>query len=419
MKKRILFVAENVTLAQVVRLKVLADSLDSERYEIHFASSEFHPMVFQQTKFERHSLTTIEKAAVERAFASGRRLYEKKTLERYVKAELRLIEEVEPNLIVGDFRLSLSVSAPLSGVPHATLINAYWSPFRSERTFPVPDHPIIRLLGEELTKQYFPRAIPRVFDHFAAPLNAVRKNHGLPPIGNLQQVLCHGNYTLYPDVPGLVPTQSAPPHHLYLGPVLWSPDIPFDESLLHDSRPLIYVTLGSSGKVEVLPIVLEALGQLPVHAVVATADRARLGPLPSNVTACSFVPGQELARRALAVISNGGSTTGYQALSEGTPVLGVASNFDQYLSMQAIERAGAGITVKARSISAHHVTQALRALLDDARYRMGAQRVASEFALYPARQRFSSFVDEVLTKQSDDKPLMSETFRRTPKHAVS
>lgn len=398
MKKRILFVAENVTLAQVVRLVVLAKSLDPARYDVHFACSEFDPLVFSELDCHRHVLTTIGGRAVEKALEAGKRVYEKSTLMKYVKGELELIERVKPDLCVGDFRLSLSISAPLSGVLHATLVNAYWSPHRSESKFPVPDHPIVKILGESLTEQYFPRAIPKVFDHFAAPVNAVRRQYGLAAVGSLLEVLTHGDYTLYADTPELVPTERLPPHHAYLGPVLWAPNIPLAGSLTDstDTRPLVYVTLGSSGKLSVLPAVLEALAGLGVRAVLATAGRAAAGLVPDNVQVCQFAPGDQLARLASVVVSNGGSTTGYQALSEGTPVLGIASNFDQYLAMQAIERRGAGILVKARSVTGEGVRSALLSILQTPDFVRRARSVAEEFTRYRAQELFPAFVERVL-----------------------
>src|SRR5512134_2469028 len=121
--KRILFVSENVTLAQVVRLVTLAQSLDPRRYEAHFACSRFDDLVFSGTRFVQHELYTLPRERVDRALASGKRLYEKRDLERYLAADLELIDRVRPALIVGDFRLSLAVAGPLRGVPVAALIN--------------------------------------------------------------------------------------------------------------------------------------------------------------------------------------------------------------------------------------------------------------------------------------------------------
>src|SRR6185369_763974 len=139
------------------------------------------------------------------------------------------------------------VSAALEKVPYAALINAYWSPRAVRREFPLPDHPIVRLLGVRLAAQYFPKARPAVFRHFARPVNALRARHGLSPLGSLADVLTHADHVLYPDVPALVPTRKLPPHQQYLGPVLWSPPAPPPSwwGALDRQRPTIYVTLGS------------------------------------------------------------------------------------------------------------------------------------------------------------------------------
>jgi UDP:flavonoid glycosyltransferase YjiC (YdhE family) len=409
-KKRLLCVAESVTLAQVVRLVSLARALPRESYDVHFACSVFPELIFRGTHFTQHRLESLAPELAAEALQAGRRLYEKSTLLRYIEAETALIDAVRPDLVVGDFRLSLPTSAELRGVPSAVLINAYWSPFARRGRFPVPDHPIIRWLGESLTEQYFPQAIPRVFQHFASPVNAARKKHGLKPVGSLLEVLTHADHTLYPDDPWLTPVDNAPGTHRFLGPVPWQPELPDVESTLpaardwgfapldlkDSDRPLVYVTLGSSGSVQLLPMIVGVLGQLPVLGVVATAGRAELGEVPSNVMARDFVRGQDVARRARAVISNGGSTTGYQALSQGTPVLGVPSNFDQYLATEAIVQAGAGTCVKARQATPDALRAALLRTLEDADIRTAALRVQASFGAYDAAARFRDFVDQTL-----------------------
>jgi len=403
-KRRILFVAENVTLAQCVRLVTLARALDGERFEVHFACSEFPAMIFAGTDFVRHPIASLAPDAAARALEAGQRLYEKSTLLRYIDAERRLLDEIRPELCVGDFRLSLSTSAELMGVPSAVLINAYWSPLLRRSAFPVPDHPILGWLGEAMTERYFPRAIPHVFRHFASPINAARSSLGLPAIGSLLEVLTHGSFTLYPDDPALVEMAGVSSQHRFLGPVLWQPELEGElgsrdedaaaRAVLESGRPLVYVTLGSSGCVGLLPQVIEALAGLPVVAIVATAGRAALPSLPPNVIAARFVRGGDVAARASLVVSNGGSTTGYQALGRGTPVLGLPSNFDQHLATEVIDRAGAGISLKARLADAGLIRAAIERALGDAELRRAAARVAASFARHDSAAAFRAFVDE-------------------------
>ena len=399
--QRVLFVAEKVTLAQCVRLVTLARALDPQRYEVHFACADFPDLVFAGTGFVRHPLVSLAPELAARALAAGRRLYETPQLLAYIEAERRLIDVVRPALVVGDFRLSLSTSAELSGVPSAVLINAYFSPFACREGFPLPDHPIIGYIGEELAARHFPRAVPYVFRHFAAPVNAARARHGLPSIGSLLEVLAHGTFTLYPDDPQLTPVSGAPRSHRFLGPVCWQPELAAEDSLepelsrlLDRGLPLIYVTLGSSGALGPLPQLLEVLARLPVVAVLATAGRAAPVSVPSNVLSRPFVPGADLARRAALVISNGGSTTGYQALAQGTPVLGLPSNLDQFLATRAIDDAGAGLSVPARRVTRTSIEAALERALGEPLLRAKAREVGQHFARHDAAEQFRRVVRE-------------------------
>lgn len=390
---------ENLTLAQVVRLAALAQRLDPRRYDVHFASSEFDPLIFANTSFRTWKIETIDKESGFKRLERGQRLYEYAVLERYVEQELALFAEVRPDLVVGDFRLSLAVSAPLAKVRAATLINAYWSPYAVREEFPVPDHPIVKLVGAKRAARYFPEVVPRVFAHFAAPLNDLRVKRGLPPVGALLEALTYGAFTLYPDVPELCPTANLPANHRYLGPVLWSPTLEASEFLsgLAPGRPLIYVTLGSSGLTSALDKVLSALGALPVTVLVATADRTTVTNAPANVRVARFVPGSAIARASTFVVTNGGSSTGYQALAEGKPVLGIPSNMDQYLAMSAIEKAGAGVLVRGGEITERTLKNAAEQLLESRTLRARAEDIGRVFAQHDCHSRFEDFLEDAFT----------------------
>jgi UDP:flavonoid glycosyltransferase YjiC (YdhE family) len=392
-RRRILFVSEAVTLAQVVRLVVLARSLDPRIFEVHFASARFDELVFAGTAFVRWPIWSLPPEVVERRVRGGRRLHDLRTLRRCLAADRAVLAAARPQVVVGDLRLSLTVAAPLAGIPHAALINAYWSPFAVRARMPMPDHPIVRLLGERLAARYFPAALPRVFEHFAAPLNRLRREHRLPPVGSLPQVLTHGDLTLFPDVPALVPTAGAPTTHHYLGPVLWSPAVPLPPwwSGLDRQRPTVYLTLGSSGRADLLPLVARAASDLGAQVLVATAGRARLPALPHTHVA-DFLPGDQAAARADLVICNGGSSTGYQALAAGKPVLGVASNLDQYRAMTAIAGAGAGLLVRAGTATGQSLRTAIVTALSSANLRAAAARLAHEFTTWNAPSTFASLL---------------------------
>ncbi len=394
MRKKILFVSERVTLAQLVRLVSLARSLDSRVYEVHLASARFDDLVLRGTNFVRHPIHSVSPEHVESALRKGRRIYDFAVLRGYVEEELGLFSRIDPHLVVGDFRLSLAVSAPQAAVPYVALANAYWSPYAVREGFPLPDHPIVRLLGEDRAARHFPKAAPFVFAHFAKPVNDLRKAYGFPPLGGLLDVLTAADQVMYADTPALVELASAPSTHEFIGPVLWSPEValPSFWSEIDDGRPSIYVTLGSSGRLDALPIVVEALSALPVHVLVATAGRCRLPRARGNVYVTDFLPGDLAARRSALVVSNGGSSTGYQALSEGVPVLGIPSNLDQYLATTAIDSVGAGRSLRASTLSVRDVREAACSLLSSERHLYAARRIKDDFARWSSADRFRRVV---------------------------
>lgn len=393
MKKKVLFVSENITLAQIVRLLALARRLPRECYEVHFASGPGHDWLFPGAAVQRWPLFTLDGGKGLARLAAGKRLYERATLQRYVQDELRIIDAVEPDVVIGDFRLTLAVSARLAGVKCASLINAYWSPFAVRESFPVPDHPMVRLLGLELAERYFPQAMPHVFAHFAAPLNVVRKQHGLSAVSLLEQ-LCFGDAVLYPDIPELCPLLNAPASHHFLGAIPWAPDVPLPGELEANAvaPPLVYVTLGSSGDTGALPAVLAGLAELPIRGVLATAGKPLSLPVPGNFRAFDYLPGDAVAKRARLVVTNGGSSTGYQALAAGTPVLGIASNLDQYLATQSITRAGAGVLLRAASVQSEQVRAAASELCANEDVRRNAAALERAFAAVDCHSRFQTWL---------------------------
>ena len=396
--KRILFVVENTTLSQVVRLLVLARSLDQQEYEVHFASSAFNPTIFRRTDFHRWQLFTMDKKTFLSSAEKGVSFYTEKLLRQYVGAEIQVIQSVKPEIIIGDARFSLAVSAPVCNVPYAPLINAYWSPFAVRDSFPMPDHPIVQLLGEKIATRYFPKALPAVFDRFAQPLNRIRQQFELPPVGSLLEMLTWGNYTLYPDPIEFIPFKYTPDTHMFLGPILWSPDIepPAWWNDIDLSRPLIYVNMGSSGNVKLLPAIFEGLRDLSVTVIAATAGRLDTKIHQKHVYKCEFVPGDSVAQRSALVICSGGASTAYQALHEGVPVLGIPTNFDQYLSMTAIERASCGMLLRGGTLTAQKVRQAVSTILDAPGYYEAARRMKYVFSQYNACERFNSFLEKNL-----------------------
>lgn len=397
-RPRILFFAEAVTLAHLGRPLKIAKDLDPQEFDIHFACPQNYAFALEELDAVHWPLESLSSQEFLRRLSTGRPIYDYATLTRYVAQDLKLIEEIAPAAIFGDLRLSLAVSAVKTGVPYFAIANAHWSPYAEIQRLPVPDHLIARMFGVAVAKGIFHALQPAILKRHARPFNRLRENHGLSPLGDLRHVYTFGDHVLYSDSFKLVPTRERPPHHHYMGPVLWSPTTPLPAWWpdLDPARPLAYVTLGSSGKTSALPGVIEALKSLEMDAIVATAGRVILSDLPPHIHSADYLPGDLAARKADFVICNGGSATVYQALNEGKPVIGIASNLDQHLTMAYVTRAGAGATVRSERATAKRIRDAIGLMLRDAQYTEAAETVATDFARYDSASLIERLLNATL-----------------------
>ena len=92
------------------------------------------------------------------------------------------------------------------------------------------------------------------------------------------------------------------------------------------------------------------------------------------------------------MVCNGGSATAYQALESGIPVLGIAYNIDQYLTMSAVAQKGAGVLLRSGRLTPTAVREAAQRILTVREYRTAAAKIAEECALYDAPTVFQDFL---------------------------
>ena len=399
--KRILLVAEAVTLAHLARPLAVADALQAGTdWGVSLACDPRFRRFLGAFRGDFRELSSIEPEAFLKALRRGSPIYDAATLQRYVDDDLRVIHEVEPDLIVGDFRLSLSVSARVAGVPYVSLASACWSPFYEPGTWPVPAVWLTKVLPLPVAERVFRLVRRAAFAVHSRPLNRVRARYGLADLGwCLRRAYTDGDFVAYVDAPALFPIEALPATHRFVGPALWEPPAslpPWWEALSQD-RPIVYVTFGSSGQATLLPSVVETLSTLDASIMIATADRTRLPILPPNAYVAEFLPGTQAAKRANVVVCNGGSPTSYQALAAGVPVVGIASNLDQFLNMQALERIGAGLSFRADRFRPPELLHAVNLLLTDEGFKRNAKRVQAWCADHSFASTIRDFLRDAMS----------------------
>ncbi len=382
--KKILLMAHDVTLAHLGRPLRLAEFLIADGHDVTLAASAESARFLKDFPGRVHTLAPTGKARFIDNLAKGRPVFDFESLKGFAEEDEALLTALRPDLVIGDFRITLSISARRAGIPYATITNAYWHPALEPR-FVVPDLPIVRCFGVRIAQRLFDLARPMAFAYHARPMNALRRHYGLPSIGHdLRRIYTDADLALFSDIPETYGIQEdSIPNGLFLGPLSWSPNIPLPDwwSRLDPERPTIYVTLGSSGDPALLPRLTAKLCELEAQVLVSTAGAEPLANHDS-VFCSAYLPGNQAAARADLVVCNGGSPTTFQALSEGVPVLGIPGNLDQFLNMHYLERYGVARTLRAHQLSGHSVQDTIGAMLAGDPWREAAKRLRQVIATY-------------------------------------
>lgn len=387
-KQTILFIPEGTILAHVSRGVEIARRLDPNANNIHFACSGPAATLIEKAGFHHTPLLTRPKEELLARLHKGQSAFTEHSLRDYVQAEIALLETLSPDVVVSDFRPSVGISARVAGIRHICVTNAVWTPYYTGPIDPPDSFILTRILGKTICRLIAPMAQSRVFRHYAAPFNAVRKAHHLPPQKDIRACMSDADLVLLADLPEFAPTADLPAHFKYIGPIVWEPDIPEPKEIQapDKNRALVYLTLGSTGSADALPEIVGALTQQE-RRVVCTTGGKHISGLPKGCVAVPYANGSRLCELADVVICHGGNGTIYQALRAGTPIIGIPTFHDQEFNLQQVETLGVGISVRPGRNAADRVITALKQIDNDPRFRERAAELQKKLAPWdgPAR----------------------------------
>jgi UDP:flavonoid glycosyltransferase YjiC (YdhE family) len=154
------------------------------------------------------------------------------------------------------------------------------------------------------------------------------------------------------------------------------------------NRPIVYGTLGtiSNTDTSIFRAILDGLADEPVNVVLTVGsanDPEALAPVPPNARVERFVPQAALLPHCAAVVHHAGSGTMLGALAHGLPQVAIPQGADNFVNARLLASAGAARQLPPTEVTAERVRAEVRAVLDDARYRAAAERVAGEIARMP------------------------------------
>jgi UDP:flavonoid glycosyltransferase YjiC (YdhE family) len=379
-------------LAHTVRLLEISKILREQGYHVLFFSQGVYTELVSQAGFDVQEIFTLDpKALMDRLRHGDVEFYSQETYDRSVQEELRVLKQHQPAGVLGDHRWSLRSSTEIAGVPYVSVLNASWTRFWELPLRPYYHHPATRALGGgRLARLLIGPLLPLLAGLFkkagAREQNRWRREKGLKEYDvHLQSF--EGDLNLLADIPEYSPCKALPPNFRYVGPLFWEPDVPVPAWLeaYDKSRPVVYLTFGSTGLPQYFPVVLDLLRDQDVDVIVTTAGLAEIPNPPQNCRVAEILPGSSVQRIADLMVCHGGNGTIYQALSAGVPLVGIPTCITQEIEMDQVERMGCGLQVNEVRFRTKELAHAIQRVLSEPSFTQQARAIQN--AILPCRPR--------------------------------
>ena len=310
----------------------------------------------------------------------------------------RAIEDVCPDAVTMDVQCEGGgYVAAASGLPWAQYC-PYPPPFRSTDAPPhgLGFRPARGPIGRARDRFWW-RVGERLLAPHVAGRNEVRAGLGLPPMRQYEDQWREADrFIAFTAEPYEYRRSDWPPSVRLVGPGTWDPAAEPPEWLASETRPIVLVTASTAYQRDerLITTALEAFDGQDVALVATSAAHAPSAfTAPSNARLEQFLPHGPIIARAACVVCHGGQGITQKALAGGVPVCVVPFCRDQFDVARRVERAGAGVRLHHKRLTAERLRFAVREAIGK---RAGAERVARGFAAAGGSSAAADVVEELL-----------------------
>ena len=342
-KQRILFFPFNL-LSHYLRCLMLAKTYDQNVFEIRFLSSEKYNGFVQSHGYEVFSCASFDADFVMRCTNNFNFDWlNEKDLERVLIGQVKCINAMQANIVIGDVAPTLKMAAQLAGVTHINLVNGYMTRYYAATRKIPRKHKAYELMQQLPTA--FAEMLTTVGERLAfrkiqAPFNNLRKKYNLPQVKDYLQEL-EGSENLICDMPELFPQKFLPPAYRFIGPLVYqyAQDQADWQDQVNWTKPLICVCMGSTGSWAQLSFLNDAYYSR--YTIITAGDNA--GVLSADhIIKRDFINLNKVLQKASLLICHGGNGTIYTGILNRVFMLCMASHFEQEYNVEALERKGYG-----------------------------------------------------------------------------
>jgi MGT family glycosyltransferase len=314
----------------------------------------------------------------------------------YVDDRLReIIDELEPDVVVEDNVVGFPALAA-SAHPWVRIVSCNPAELKDPLVPPVfSGYPSADQAGwAEYWAEY-----RRVIGPLHAEHAELHRERGAPGLSELDLIGTSPWLNLYLYPRELDYARASPPAGRWtvLESCVREPEEPWPAS--GDSRPLVYLSLGSLGSADV------ALMQGLIDTLAPCSDEFRvvvsLGPqhellrLPDGMEGAEYLPQTAILPHADAVITHGGNNTVTECIHFGCPMVVLPLFWDQYDNAQRVHETGHGMRLDTYGHAPEELVAAVRSVLADRPLQERMRASAARLQRQPGTARAADAIELV------------------------
>lgn len=337
--KKVLLVAESVTLAHSTRMSELHKILTSmdpenQNFEVYLAADSKHRAFISVNDKKFIPINSKSTASFSQALYTLKFPYSFTELQSQLNENEKLIDKVNPDLVISDFRLMMPYSCKKRKIPCVNLVQAHWSE-DYPRPNTVPHSRPVSIFGRALSQLLAPISFPIGLLIQKNQINAILKRFKIEPTHSLNDFYTYGDRCWFPDEAYFFDSNFSK-NGRFIGCIRWHPDNPelpdWWDTFCQQQKKL-FIGLGSSGDHSVVKSINEA-AQSKGYAVAVSGGVSD----PSYLYWTPHLWFEHALQQSDVIVCNGGTGTTYPSMYFNKTFLAVPSNFDQILHLDAIKK---------------------------------------------------------------------------------
>jgi MGT family glycosyltransferase len=353
-RRTILLAPASTVLGHVGRCLGLAEELGHRGHRVICVGARRYlrdPAIACGHTYEYHELPDFDPEQAMEILRNIARAPSRRLIKVMLEGELQLLRQLQPDVVVVDFRLTMYLSARILRMPVVSLLLGIWlQQYSAVRPTTIQTSPhwrwLKRLIGAKGLGLLTPAILRLIVRYKTFPFARLAHEYGLRPSKFLWDLLI-GDLNLLLDTDAWSPTKPLPANFHRIGPILWEPYLPLPAWVgkLDRKRPVVYINFGSTAHRDLFRQVFADFANSSYQVIVATGGQ--IDPkdfqIPANMYVEKFLPNEKIMERADLVIYHGGAGTAYQVMKAGVPSIVVATHLDQEYQGMATEAHQVGV----------------------------------------------------------------------------